>query len=938
MGGRSAEIVPRSTRCSQTRGVQLYVAFVPTTGGDVPQSFTQATFEQNGLGGNDMLLLVATDDHRYAWWENGAVPSLQSNDIDQLLSRTLEPRFRAGDYPGGVVDFADGLAAALGGSVPATAARARPRADHARPPRPRHRAGPRSPGRGRASSSAIVLLLAGLSAALGLVATAPAGRLTAEERDRRTGELARQANALLIAADDAVRDGQQELGFAEAEFDPADVDPLRAALTAAQAELTAAFTVRQQLDDEIPEDADTRERMLTEIVERSTRLTGQLDEQHKRLAALREQAAQAPQALAAMPDRIQALEARLPATEATVERLRAYADTETHPVRGNLEEARKRIAAASGGGRARSGIAAGDTTRCQDRRPIGPARAARPRRGDRACWTRSIAWRPRSTTPTAVSTARSPQPNPTSSRRSPRTSRRRPPPTWRRGWPRRRSSSPRQRRRPPRPRLPSWPRSRMRRPPTRRPTRSSPRCGRPRSSARANERRSTPPLRTAEASVARAQDFVATRRNGVDREARTRLAEAQRHLELAKSPVGGDPVAAANEARLAAQLADQAYDLARSDFDDWDRGGGRRRGPDLGQVILGGIILGNVLGGMGRRGGGGGWGGTPWGLPGGGRGGGGSWGGFGGGGGLAAEVAEAAAEVGDASAGPGTCRPDLMEPVLEAARSQTMAQTTILGRIGQLLRANVNSLLDGAEDPEKMLDQLIRDYTNNMAEAEEAVAQTIGNLRLVEDDAKEARAAAAEWGSKAAAASQQGRRDARRRQHDRGRPVRQPGQARPPSPAQLRAADQDVRRPRSPTRPSSSTSSRTASTSCASEREELVQKRDELVSRAKMAQAQTQVQQTAQDASRSWIRRSELNRFEERIRRQEAMARGMEEVASSLARRAVRQARRRGGRPRGRGPAGRDEVADAAAGLRLGSARARVDAGRAPPPRPRPAR
>ena len=65
-----------------------------------------------------------------------------------------------------------------------------------------------------------------------------------------------------------------------------------------------------------------------------------------------------------------------------------------------------------------------------------------------------------------------------------------------------------------------------------------------------------------------------------------------------------------------------------------------------------------------------------------------------------------------------------------------MAQTSILGRIGQLVRANVNAILDSAEDPEKMLDQLVRDFTNNIAEAEDAVAQTIGNLRLVEDDAQ----------------------------------------------------------------------------------------------------------------------------------------------------------------------------------------------------------
>ena len=82
-----------------------------------------------------------------------------------------------------------------------------------------------------------------------------------------------------------------------------------------------------------------------------------------------------------------------------------------------------------------------------------------------------------------------------------------------------------------------------------------------------------------------------------------------------------------------------------------------------------------------------------------------------------------------------------------------MAQTSILGRIGQLVRANINAILDDAEDPERMLDQLVRDFTDNIAEAEEAVAQTIGNLRLLEDDAREARAASAEWLDKAKAAS-----------------------------------------------------------------------------------------------------------------------------------------------------------------------------------------
>lgn len=82
-----------------------------------------------------------------------------------------------------------------------------------------------------------------------------------------------------------------------------------------------------------------------------------------------------------------------------------------------------------------------------------------------------------------------------------------------------------------------------------------------------------------------------------------------------------------------------------------------------------------------------------------------------------------------------------------------MTKQTILGRVAQLAKANINALLDQAEDPQKMLDQLIRDYGNNISEAEQAVATTIGNLRLLEQDHREDVEAAGEWGIKALAAS-----------------------------------------------------------------------------------------------------------------------------------------------------------------------------------------
>ena len=208
-----------------------------------------------------------------------------------------------------------------------------------------------------------------------------------------------------------------------------------------------------------------------------------------------------------------------------------------------------------------------------------------------------------------------------------------------------------------------------------------------------------------------------------------------------------------------------------------------------------------------------------------------------------------------------------------------MAQTSILGRIGQLVRANVNSLLDSAEDPEKMLDQLVRDFTNNIAEAEEAVAQTIGNLRLVEDDAKEARTASSDWGDKAAAASRRAdqlRAEGNTAEADRfdelakialRRQISYEGQA---TTLETQASQQAELAEKL----------KDGLNKLRAKREELVQKRDELVSRAKMAQAQEQVQVSLQSVS-VLDPTSEIARFEEGIRRQEAMVRGREEVAAS---------------------------------------------------------
>ena len=207
-----------------------------------------------------------------------------------------------------------------------------------------------------------------------------------------------------------------------------------------------------------------------------------------------------------------------------------------------------------------------------------------------------------------------------------------------------------------------------------------------------------------------------------------------------------------------------------------------------------------------------------------------------------------------------------------------MAQQSILGRIAQLARANINALLDAAEDPEKMLEQMVRDYTNSIAEAEEAVAQSIGNLRMMEEDKREADETAAEWGAKAAAAAAKARefRGANPTEADRFESL-----ARIALKRQITLEDQS--KDQAPTIAQQTEVVEKLKNGLASMRvklEELKTKRDELVGRAKMVEAQSKVQDALKSVNVT-DPTSELARFEERIRREEARVAGQAELAAS---------------------------------------------------------
>ncbi|MGH8828261.1 MAG: TPM domain-containing protein, partial [Jiangellaceae bacterium] len=108
----------------------------------------------------------------------------------------------------------------------------------------------------------------------------------------------------------------------------------------------------------------------------------------------------------------------------------------------------------------------------------------------------------------------------------------------------------------------------------------------------------------ARSEIAATTDFITTRRGGVGGEARTRLVEAQRHLDQAMALAQSDPESALSYAQQADSLAEQAGQLARRDVGAFDTGqaGGGISGQGSG---MGGAILGGILGGLLSGGGGG---------------------------------------------------------------------------------------------------------------------------------------------------------------------------------------------------------------------------------------------------------------------------------------------------------------------------------------------
>jgi hypothetical protein len=622
--GDESEIDAALDELQAEDGTQLFVVFVDSFDGMDTNEWMQSTEELSGLGGSDALLAVAVDDGAYGFdVPEGA--DVTRDEADQLAGQAVEPEFQDGDWSAGVVAFADIL-----------------------------RTG-EAPDSGDAGGGGALLVLGAIAVAGGgayLISRSRRRKRAAlpppvqriEKPDPYAGttteELQGRASNALLQLDEAVKTSQLDLDYARAQYGEQSVVGFDKALAQSRDELTRAFTIRQQLDDdmggrETGMDEPTTRQMLGEMLRLTEAAGTRLDEQAAAFAQLRDLENTAPQVLDALAPRIAELHTRIPQEEQRLAQLQQrFAAAAVAPVADNVTEARARLAAAEqeveeartaltspepgtavGDIRAAEDAVAQTSTlldavgrlatdletagarvvavRAETEKDLAEARSLTAT-GDPSGLRPQIA-RAEAALGSADAALAGPQPDPVAALRQLEEA-----------------------------------------------DIALEQALSVARDAQAQRRRAAESLEqalfTARSTIDAARDFISTRRGAVGPEARTRLAEAQRRFDLAVEQGRDDPVRALREAHQAGSLAQSALQSAQDDVSGWGGGYGggpggfgggygggyRRGGVDLGSLVLGGILLGGLGGG---HGGGGGFGGGGGGFGGGGGGGGGMGGG-----------------------------------------------------------------------------------------------------------------------------------------------------------------------------------------------------------------------------------------------------------------------------------------------------------------------
>ncbi|MFF4141580.1 hypothetical protein ACFY0A_09310 [Streptomyces sp. NPDC001698] len=178
--------------------------------------------------------------------------------------------------------------------------------------------------------------------------TTPGGGPSPPSAPRRSpppsGELGGRSTELISLADDWVRTSREELGFAEARFGAAAVEPFARAVREAEAELAAACRMRERYDHGVPADAAARRQALAGVVGRCEEAGRLLDAEAAAFDELRGLERGPGEALEVAEARFRKLAGRTGTAASTAAGLRErYGPAAVASVTGHVEQAKDRL-------------------------------------------------------------------------------------------------------------------------------------------------------------------------------------------------------------------------------------------------------------------------------------------------------------------------------------------------------------------------------------------------------------------------------------------------------------------------------------------------------------------------------------------------------------------------------------------------------------------
>src|SRR5215216_1446476 len=186
----------------------------------------------------------------------------------------------------------------------------------------------------------------------------------------------------------------------------------------------------------------------------------------------------------------------------------------------------------------------------------------------------------------------------------------------------------------------------------------------------------------------------------------------------------------------------------------------------------------------------------------------------------------------------------------------------ILDRVSTLMRANVNDMIDRAEDPEKVVRQLIMDMNNQLLQVKTQVAASIADEKMLFQRYRDNQAKADDWQQRAELAVERGQDDLAREALARRNTFGQTAEGFKTQYDQQSAQVEQLK---------DALHQLEAKIQDASAKQEL------LIARSRRAKAETKIRTTLSGLDQSSALTS-FQRIEEKVSRQEAQAAAMGEL------------------------------------------------------------